>query len=79
MSYTIYSKPSCSQCDQAKMLLTMKEKTFTVKMLDVDYSLEDLKEKVPSAKSFPVIFKESEYLGSLLELRKELSKNESTS
>lgn len=74
MSITIYSKPSCSQCDQAKMLLNMKSIEFTVKMLNIDYTLEELKELVPTARAFPIIFKDDVYLGSLNELKQYVSK-----
>lgn len=69
MNITIYSKPSCSQCDQAKMLLKMKGIDFNFKMLDVDFTLNDLKNLAPTAKTFPVIFKEDVYLGGLKELK----------
>ncbi len=72
MTITIYSKPSCSQCDQAKMLLNMKGIDFIFKMLDVDYTLDELKTLVPNARTFPVIFKNDEYLGGLPELKTNL-------
>lgn len=69
MNIEIYSKPSCSQCDQAKMLLKMKGLEFTSKMLGVDFTLEQLKEKVPVARMFPVVFIDDTYVGSLKELK----------
>lgn len=74
MSITLYSKNSCGQCDQAKMLLSMKSIDYTLKMLDIDYTLEEIQTLVPSAKSFPVIFKDDTYLGGLNELRQYISK-----
>lgn len=69
MNIEIYSKPSCSQCDQAKMLLKMKGLEFTSKMLGVDFTLDQLKEKVPVARMFPVVFIDDIYVGSLKELK----------
>lgn len=69
MSIIIYSKPACAQCDQAKMLLKMKGIEFTTKVLDVDYTSEELKELVPTARTFPVIFNEDEFIGGYNELR----------
>lgn len=74
MSITIYSKPSCSQCDQAKMLLSMKGIEFTVKMLNVDYTLEEIKSLVPTARAFPIIFEDDVYLGTLSDLKQHVSK-----
>ena len=74
MSITIYSKSSCSQCDQAKMLLSMKGIDFTVKMLNVDYTLEELKDLVPTARAFPIIFEDDNYVGTLSDLKQYISK-----
>lgn len=74
MSYTIYSKPACSQCDQAKILLKMKGLDFTFKMLGTDYEIEEIKDLIPpTVKTFPIIFKDNEFFGGLVELRKELA------
>ena len=74
MSITIYSKSSCSQCDQAKMLLSMKGIDFTVKMLNVDYTLEELKDLVPTARAFPIIFEDDNYVGTLSDLKQYVNK-----
>ena len=54
--YTIYSKPSCSYCLQAKQLLEMKQLPFVYKQLGNHYSLDELMTLAPNAKSFPQIF-----------------------
>ena len=74
MSITIYSKSACSQCDQAKMLLSMKGIDFTVKMLNVDYTLEELKDLVPTARAFPIIFEDDNYVGTLSDLKQYVNK-----
>ena len=65
----IYSKDNCSQCEMSKMFLDMKAIEYTVKKLDVDFSLEELKELVPTAKTFPIVFINNEYVGSYNELK----------
>lgn len=69
MDIKIYSKENCDFCNKSKMLLNMKGITFTNLMLDVDYTLEQLKELVPSARTFPIIFIDDIYIGGYNELR----------
>jgi len=67
--YTIYSKDSCSQCDAAKLLCTMKGVEFEIKKLDKDFSREELLSLAPSTRSFPVVFKGEELIGGLEQLK----------
>ena len=61
--YTIYSKPSCSYCLQAKQLLETKQLPFVYKQLGVDYTLQELLEVSPTSRTFPVIVKDGEVIG----------------
>ena len=70
--FTIYSKDKCQQCDSAKLLCQMKGVEFEVKKLDVDYTKEDILALAPNTRSFPVVFKDGEYLGGLPDLKKDL-------
>ena len=54
--YTIYSKPNCSFCMQAKQLLEMEQLPFEYKQLGTHYNLDELMTLAPNAKSFPQIF-----------------------
>ena len=54
--YTLYSKPNCSYCLQAKQLLEMEQLPFEYKNLGTHYSLDELMTIAPNAKSFPQIF-----------------------
>ena len=81
MTYTIYSKPNCPQCDQAKTLMKSKEIQYNEIILDVGQekllghtyvNVSELKALVPDAKSVPQIFKGDAYLGSLMNLRKDI-------
>ena len=54
--YTIYSKPNCSFCMQAKQLLEMEQLPFEYLTLGTHYSLDELMTLSPNARSFPQIF-----------------------
>ena len=70
--YTIYSKPSCSYCLQAKQLLETKQLPFVYKQLGVDYTLQEFMELFPDARSFPMIVKNGEVIGGYNDLAKSL-------
>lgn len=82
--YTIYSKSNCSYCDKAKMLLS--DDDFTIYNCDT-YLQNDREEFLDYIKkmagkehsTFPIIFKNSNYVGGysdLLALLKELFSRE---
>lgn len=73
MTATVWSKPNCPYCDQAKALLTMKGIEFEEKKIGNGYTREDLLEAVPSARSVPQIFLGEELVGGFTELRARLS------
>lgn len=73
MDIVLYSKTNCDFCNRSKMFLDMKDKEYTIKMLDVDYTLEELKELVPTARNFPVVFIDDKYIGGYNELRTSIS------
>ena len=66
--YTIYSKPNCSYCLQAKQLLEMEELPFEYKQLGTHYSLDELMILAPNAKSFPQVFKDDKCVGGYSDL-----------
>lgn len=71
---TVYSKDNCPQCLMVESLLKVKGKTFEVKKLDKDYSREDLDQVfaaagVPAARSFPMVFNGSTFVGTLREVQ----------
>ena len=67
---TIYGKPRCTFCDSAKRLCEQKGLDYEYKMLDADYTAEELFEKVPNARTFPQIFIDGESIGGFQELQK---------
>ena len=61
--YTIYSKPNCSYCSQAKQLLEQNKLEFEYKNLGTHYSLQEFMELFPNARTFPMIVKYGEVIG----------------
>lgn len=55
MKVEIFSKPDCGYCVMAKSLAENKNLNYEVKMLDVDFTKEELFEQFPGARSFPQI------------------------
>ena len=55
MNVEIYSKDNCSYCDMAVKLADINRLQYTLKKLDKDFTREQLLEKFPKARSFPVI------------------------
>lgn len=82
MKYTIYSKPNCPYCSQAKDLLTSKGLEYEELIIDVGQvkepgklytTVEALKKRLPSAKTVPQIFLGDEHIGGFDALKKRLS------
>ena len=85
MQFTVYSKPNCPFCDQAKALLEAKGESFRVVHLDVGQpkvedqvyiSRDELIAKIPTARTMPQITLESPtsstHIGGVAELRSRL-------
>lgn len=73
--YTIYSKADCIQCVTAKSLLESKGIPYRVLMLDEDYTLDTLRAMENIPRSFPVVVKDGTVIGSLNELKIDISSN----
>jgi glutaredoxin 3 len=65
----IYGKPQCPFCDRAKALCEQKGYEYTYKQLDVDFTREELFEQFPTARTFPQITANGEYVGGFTELQ----------
>lgn len=81
MQYTIYSKPSCPQCDQAKNLLTSRSIPYNEVVLDVGQnklenktyiSVSEIKALFPNAKTAPIILKNGVFIGGFNQLREDI-------
>ena len=67
MIVEIYSKDNCIFCEKALSLATMKGLDVTVKKLDVDFDMQGLIEKFPTAKTFPQLIVDDEAIGGYTE------------
>jgi glutathione-dependent peroxiredoxin len=71
---TVYSRPGCKWCETSKTLLELKGVEYNELMLDVDITVEQLKQLVPGAKSVPQIMDDGTYIGGYKELTQYLEK-----
>ena len=69
---TVWSKDHCPYCDQAKTLLTQRRIQFEEKKIGHGYTLQDLLEVVPNARTAPQIFLDEDYVGGFTELKQKL-------
>ena len=74
---TIYSKPNCPQCDQAKSFMKLKNIEYREIILDVGQpkqegvtylEVPELKKMYPMVKQAPVVVKDGKFVGSYKEL-----------
>ena len=76
-SVTIYTKPDCSYCTKAKMLLSSRSVQYNELKLNEDFTREHLLEMFPSAKSFPVIVVDGFNIGGYDSLQMMLNEQQS--
>lgn len=74
--FTVYTKDNCTNCDQAKQLLSSKGIPFTALKLGEDITRDELLAKIPTARTMPQIIKSDKsssiYIGGFTELKKYL-------
>lgn len=51
----IFGKPGCPYCDKAKAICDLRELQYEYKLVDVDFTREELFEQFPTARTFPQI------------------------
>ena len=67
--YTVYSKKNCSFCDRAVVLLEDLNLQVVVKKIDEDIKhFTEMREKAPSMRTMPVIFKNNQLIGGYSDL-----------
>ena len=69
MEVQIYTKTDCPFCVQAKTLAEQKGYDLTYKMLDEDFSREQLFEVFPTARTFPQIIVDGDKIGGFTEFK----------
>jgi len=65
----IYSKPACPFCIQAKNLAEQKGYDLTYKMLNEDFTRDELFKVFPSARTFPQIIVDGKKIGGFKEFK----------
>lgn len=79
--FLVYSKPGCSYCEAAKVLLTERGLTFNEMIVDTGQvkdptktyvSVQQLKQRVPTAQTVPQILDGDELVGGFDALKKYL-------
>ena len=75
MNVVLYSKNDCSYCSAAEILLNANRISYVKKLVDVDFTLEWIRENYPTAGSFPVVVVDGYYIGGYAQLREELKKH----
>jgi glutaredoxin 3 len=79
--YTIYGKPNCTYCEQAKALLESKNLPFEYIHLDVGQpkvygvayiSRDELLSRIPGARTMPQVLQNNELIGGFRELQQRL-------
>jgi len=73
MNVIIYSKPDCSECTKAKMLLSSRGINYRELKLNEDFTRETLIDMFPSARSFPIIVVDNFNIGGYNSLQTMLS------
>lgn len=78
MFVELYTKEDCPYCQMAKIALMDKVIPYSELKLGRDFSREQILEKFPEAKTFPMIVLDGMYIGGYNQLREHLnSKNDS--
>lgn len=68
MAVIIWSKENCSFCQKAKQLLQEHNLSYEERLLGSNYSITDLLQVVPNAKTVPQIFIDDTYIGGYTDL-----------
>ena len=69
MNIEIYSKDNCVFCDKAIALAKLNKYNLTVEKLGVDFTMEDMMEKFPTARTFPQIIVDDNSIGGYTEFK----------
>ncbi len=72
MKAIIWSRNTCVYCDQAKKLLTASGIEYEERNISTEWTLDQLLEAVPDAKTVPQIFLDDKLIGGFTQLRKYL-------
>ena len=65
----VWTKPGCTFCDMAKLLLQQKGIEYEERNIGSGWTTEQLLEAIPSARSVPQIILNNEYIGTYQHLK----------
>lgn len=74
----LWTKHNCPYCSRAKNVLNNHNINFEEKILNVNFTREQLQETYPTAKSFPVIVIDGFYIGGYNQLAQRLNEQNNT-
>ena len=74
----LWTKPNCTYCSRTKKVLNNHNITFEEKILNINFTREQLQEMYPTAKSFPVIVIDGFYIGGYNQLAQRLNEHNNT-
>lgn len=66
----MYSKPNCSYCSHAREFMKENDIKFVERKLDIDFTREFILEHYPTAKTYPLIIINDNYIGGFIDLKK---------
>ena len=72
MTTVVWSKDSCTFCEQAKRLLTQQGIVFEERKIGHGWTREDLLKAAPAARTVPQIFINNQLVGGFNELKQRL-------
>jgi glutaredoxin 3 len=79
MLVELYTKDDCPYCQMAKVALKNAGHGFSEQKLNRDFSREQILERFPSAKTFPIIVIDGFYVGGYNALTEHLSRQNNSS
>lgn len=74
--YKLYTKDKCPFCVRAKTALTERALEYQSFELGKDFSREEIKEKFPNAKTYPIILLDDQMIGGYDNLMDHLNSTE---
>mgnify|MGYP000209299048 CR=1 FL=1 len=73
MKVEIYSKDNCGFCTMAIQEAEMRSLDYRVQKLDEDFSRDEIVEKFPGVRTFPIVVVDGEFVGGFQEFKRMLS------
>lgn len=62
MKIEVYTRESCHYCQLTKKFLELRNLPYTSHQIDVDLTVEEVKEMFPDAKTVPIILVDGKYI-----------------